>query len=54
MIRAIPAGFSAPELGGKYFLVTGTGKYFKNVHYAPDVNLGLMRITDGGEKAELL
>ena len=27
--RVIPAGFAAPELAGKYFLVTGTGKYFK-------------------------
>ena len=31
----IPTGFTAPELNGKYFLVTGTGKYFKNVQYAP-------------------
>jgi rhamnulose-1-phosphate aldolase len=52
-IRNIPTGFRAPELEGKYFLVTGTGKYFKNVQYAPDVNLGLVRIKDGGERAEL-
>ena len=36
----IPTGFTAPELDGKYFLVTGTGKYFKNVQYSPDANLG--------------
>ena len=54
VIRSIPTGFSAPELDGKFFLVTGTGKYFKNVQYAPEVNLGLVRITDGGETAELL
>ncbi len=54
VIRSIPTGFSAPELDGRYFLVTGTGKYFKNVQYAPDVNLGLVRLTDGGETAELL
>ena len=48
VLRAIPTGFTAPELDGKYFLVTGTGKYFKNVQYAPDVNLGLVRLTDGG------
>ena len=54
VIRAIPTGFRAPELDGKYFLVTGTGKYFKNVQYAPGVNLGLVRMTDGGENAELL
>ena len=54
VLRKIPTGFSAPELDGKYFLVTGTGTYFKNVQYAPDVNLGLVRLTDGGETAELL
>ena len=26
VIRTIPTGFSAPDLEGKYFLVTGTGK----------------------------
>ena len=54
VLRVIPTGFKAPELEGKYFLVTGTGKYFKNVLYAPDVNLGVVRIADGGENAELL
>ncbi len=54
VIRSIPTGFGAPELEGKYFLVTGTGKYFKNVQYAPEVNLGLVRLTAGGETAELL
>ena len=41
VLRTIPTGFTAPELDGRYFLVTGTGKYFKNVQYAPEVNLGL-------------
>ena len=54
VIRTIPTGFSCPELAGRYFLVTGTGKYFKNVQYAPNVNLGLVRLTDSGETAELL
>lgn len=52
--REMEIGFSAPELAGKYFLVTGTGKYFKNVQYAPEVNLGLLRISEDGCKAELL
>ena len=53
-IREIPTGFDAPELEGKYFLVTGTGKYFKNVQYDPAENLGLVRIADGGRTACLL
>ncbi len=53
-IRELKTGFTCPELNGKIFLVTGTGKYFKNVQYAPEVNLGLVRLTDGGETARLL
>ena len=54
VIRTIPTGFDAPELAGKYFLVTGTGKYFKNVQYDPAANLGLIRIAADGKTAELL
>ena len=54
VIRTIPTGFAEPALAGKYFLVTGTGKYFKNVQYAPSVNLGLVRINASGDGAELL
>lgn len=54
VLRTIPTGFAAPELAGKYFLVTGTGKYFKNVQYDPACNLGLLRIAADGENAELL
>ena len=54
VLRTIPTGFDAPELAGKYFLVTGTGKYFKNVQYDPAANLGLIRIAADGTTAELL
>ena len=54
VLRTIPTGFSAPALTGKYFLVTGTGKYFKNVQYDPALNLGLVRLGEGGKTAELL
>lgn len=53
-VRDIPTGFSAPSLDGKYFLVTGTGKYFKNVQYDPAKSLGLVKLTDGGKNARLL
>ena len=54
VLRTIPTGFDAPSLAGKYFLVTGTGKYFKNVQYDPSANLGLIRIGADGKTAELL
>ncbi len=54
IVRTIPTGFSAPELSGKLFLVTGTGKYFKNVQYDPAKNLGIVRLAKNGTEAEVL
>ncbi len=54
VIRTIPTGFDALELIGKIFIVTGTGKYFKNVEKDPENNLGIIRIAKDGTTAELL
>lgn len=54
VIRTIPTGFNAKELIGKSFIVTGTGKYFKNVETDPENNLGIIRIAKDGTTAELL
>ena len=54
VIRTIPTGFDASALIGKIFIVTGTGKYFKNVEKDPETNLGIVRIAKDGTTAELL
>lgn len=54
VVRTIPTGFEAHSLIGKIFIVTGTGKYFKNVSHAPANNLGIIRIAEDGTTAELL
>lgn len=54
VIREIPIGFEAKSLVGKIFIVTGTGKYFKNVTDDPENNLGIIRIAKDGCTAELL
>lgn len=54
IIRVLPIDFDAVELAGKYFMVTGTGKYFKNVEADPETNLGIFRISSNGKNAELL
>ncbi len=54
VIRKIPIGFKADALIGKIFIVTGTGKCFKNIAAHPEINLGIIRIADDGENAELL
>ena len=54
VIRTIPTGFVAESLIGKIFIVTGTGKYFRNVQSDPEGNLGIIRIAQDGTTAELL
>ena len=54
VIRTIPLGFQADSLVGTYFLVTGTGKYFKNIEDDPENNVGLIRIASDGQTAELM
>ena len=54
VLRKIPTSFSAEKLIGRIFIVTGTGKYFKNVEKDPETNLGIVRIGADGTTAELL
>ena len=54
VLRVLPLGFDAAALAGKIFIVTGSGKYFKNVEFDPENNLGIVRISDDGQNAELL
>ena len=53
-IRTIEMGFDASVLVGKIFIVTGTGKYFKNIEDDPENNLGIIKIAENGTTAELL
>ena len=60
VIRTIPlmgvneVDFDASPLEGKIFIVTGMGKYFKNVEDDPETNLGIVRIGKKGKEVELL
>lgn len=54
VLRTIPLGFDAGALIGKIFIVTGTGKYFKNVDVDYETSLGIVRIAQDGHTAELL
>lgn len=54
VIREIPMIFDATSLEGKYFIVTGSGKYFKNVQANPAENLGVIRVKEDGKTLQLL
>jgi len=52
--RTLPLSEAIPELAGQSFLVTGTGKFFRNVQLDPERNLGVIRILPGGASLEVL
>ena len=44
-----PIGTSVPELAGEYFLVTGSGKYFRNIIVDPEACIAIIELDDKGE-----
>ena len=44
--RQFHYNFDMSEIVGKYFIITGTGKYFKNCKKDPENNLGLLKVSD--------
>ena len=47
-------GAMVPNLSGEYFLVTGSGKYFRNVIIKPEDSLCLIEVDDKGEKYRIV
>ena len=45
----VPIGCSVPDLAGEFFLVTGTGKYFRNIAVDPEACLAIIELDDKGE-----
>lgn len=46
IIRTFNYNFDMTDLIGKYFLITGTGTYFKNMLDDPKNNLGILKVLD--------
>ena len=44
-----PIGTIVPKLAGEFFLVTGLGKFFRNVCLNPNENIGIIEIDNKGE-----
>lgn len=42
-------GTSVPKLAGQYFLVTGSGKFFRNVIIKPEDSIAIIEIDEKGE-----
>jgi rhamnulose-1-phosphate aldolase len=52
--RTLPLNFDASYVSNRYFLVTGTGKYFRNMERDPINNLGIIQISEDGYHAHIL
>ncbi|MCM1175952.1 MAG: rhamnulose-1-phosphate aldolase [Blautia sp.] len=49
----VPVGASVPGLAGEYFLVTGSGKYFRNIIVDPEACIAIIELDDKGENYRL-
>ena len=49
-----PIGTSVPKLAKEYFLVTGSGKYFRNVSINPQDSICMIEIDETGENYRIV
>lgn len=47
-------GTSVPNLSGEHFIVTGSGKFMRNVQLDPEANISIIEIDSSGEKFRIL
>lgn len=46
----LPIKVTVPHLAGEYFLVTGTGRFMRNVILDPKSNIGIIKVSETGDK----
>lgn len=49
-----PIGASVPKLAGEFFLVTGSGKYFRNIIFKPEDSLCMIEVDASGENYRIV
>ena len=49
-----PIGTTVPNLAGEYFLVTGSGKYFRNVILKPEDSICMIELDEKGEQVSFM
>lgn len=54
VVRTIPLDFPVKPLADRYFIVTGSGKYFKNVAKDPADTLAILKVACDGQSVDLL
>ena len=49
-----PIGTQVPRLGGEYFMVTGSGKYFQNIKDQPEDSLCVVTVSENGDQYKVV
>lgn len=49
----LPIGASVKDLAGEYFLITGSGKFFRNIILDPEENIAIIEIDSKGENYKI-
>lgn len=49
-----PIGVTVTNLANEYFLVTGSGKFIRNISLAPSENVGIVKIDEAGENYKIV
>ncbi len=49
-----PIGTTVPDLAGEFFMVTGSGKFFRNVIIKPAESFGIIEVDDKGENYRIM
>lgn len=47
-------GTAVPTLAGEFFMVTGSGKYFRNVELDPEANVSIIEVDESGTKFRIV
>jgi rhamnulose-1-phosphate aldolase len=47
-------GTRVPDLAGEYFLVTGSGRYLRNIELYPEKNVGILELNDAGSAYRII
>jgi rhamnulose-1-phosphate aldolase len=49
-----PINASVPDLAGEHFLVTGTGRFMRNIKDKPEENICILKVDEKGENYQIL
>ena len=47
-------GVEVPEFANKYFIITGSGKFFQNIKEEPEDSIGIIKLSENGDRYKIV